>query len=107
MADNVVTLETPKPPDLLVGPFKRWRVLVSGRFVPRLTGWREGDTFWLCVDNRFAQDFSTENDARSAAELIAQASAIFSGYSHFAAPNKDMPFAPEAHGIDMSEPHDV
>lgn len=105
MADNVA--DFPKPPDLLVGPFiGEYRVVIEGRFVPRLTGRRDGDRVRLTVDDRFMQDFSTEADAHSAAVLIAQAMAIASGYPHFAAETKDMPFAPRAMRIGAEEPAD-
>lgn len=98
--DNVVQLPPPeKPPELLIGPFEVWKVQVDGRIIPRLTGWKEGDETWLCVDNRFAQGFKTEEDARGAAVLIAQASAVASGYPHMGAETKDMPFAPIGCGI--------
>jgi hypothetical protein len=93
MSDNVVDLPTQELPPFLVGPFREWRVVVEGRFVPGLTGWVEGDRIWLCVDNRFGSSFSTEADARNAASLIAEAMAVAHGYPHFSAPNKDMPFA--------------
>lgn len=57
--DNVVSLHD-EPPELLIGPFQVWKVSVQGRIIPRLTGWAEGDTIWLCVDDRFAQGFPKE-----------------------------------------------
>ena len=92
MADNVINLPEQQPPELLIGPFEEWRVVVDGRIIPRLTGWREGDLVWLCVDRRFAAPFSKEY-AHNAASLIAEALAIGAGYSHLGAENKDRPFA--------------
>jgi hypothetical protein len=85
-------------PPLLVGPFSEYRVIVDGRVVPNLTGIRCPHTgkISLCVDRRFAGQFSTEEDARQAAWLIAEAMAIASGYPHFGADSKDRPFAPRA-----------
>lgn len=105
MTDNIVDFVTPKPPELLVGPFEEYRVVIQGRFVPRLTGYHEKATgkVWLVVDRRFGQDFSTEADAYSAAVLIAQAMAIASGYPHFGAESRDQPFAPRAIGIDAKD----
>lgn len=80
-------------PTLLVGPFSESRVIVDGRVIPRLTGIKDGDKVSLMVDRRFAASFS-EDDARSAAWLIAQALAIGAGYPHLGAENKDQPFAP-------------
>lgn len=98
MADNVTEFPKPdtKQPDLLVGPFEEYRVVVGGRSIPKLTGRynaSEGQ-WWLFVDNRIGAFFSTEEDARQAANLAANAMAIGAGYSHAGAENKDRPFAP-------------
>ena len=91
---NIVQMPPPeKPAELLVGPFKEWRVQVDGRIIPRLTGYRAGDKIALVVDGRFSASFA-EDDARQAAWLIAQAMAVGEGYSHLGAPNKEQPFAP-------------
>lgn len=97
--DNVTKFPIAEVPPLFVGPFSENRVVVDGRFVPGLTGWTEGDKTWLCVDRRFGAPFSTVEDAHSAAALIAEASAIAHGYSHFAADSKDKPFASKSVGI--------
>lgn len=100
MAD-IIDLPTKEPPPFLVGPFQEWRVVVEGRFVPGLTGRKDSDgTIWLTVDRRFAQPFSTLEDAHGAAVLIAEAMAVAHGYPHFSAPSIDRPFAPFAVGID-------
>ena len=101
-SDNVVEL-SPKEdaPELLVGPFTSYSVKVDGRIIPRLTGWKEGDLVWLCVDGRFGQPFPKDY-ALGAATLIAQALAIGAGYSHLGALNKDAPFAPLGFAIDQS-----
>lgn len=91
--DNVVTLQQPEPPELLIGPFEVWKVQVEGRIIPRLTGFHDGDKIALVVDGRFSASFAKE-DAYGAAVLIAEALAIGQGYSHMGAENKDMPFAP-------------
>ena len=98
--NNVTTFPEQKQPDLLVGPFEEWRVMHEGRFVPGLTGFREGDVTWLVVDQRFGGRFSTEKDARQAARLIAEALAVAAGYPHFSADSKDQPFAALAIGIE-------
>jgi len=92
--DNVVHLPPqPEPPELLIGPFKVWRVQVEGRIIPRLTGFYDGDKIALVLDNRWSASFSKE-DAHQAAWLIANALAIGEGYPCLSAENKDMPFAP-------------
>lgn len=98
MSDNIVDFpKSEEPPEFLVGPFEEYRVVVQGRFVPRLTGYRSADgKVSLTVDRRFGAEFSTEEDARQAAWLIAQAASIFAGYSNFEADNKDQPFASRA-----------
>lgn len=92
---NVVQMP-PKPeqPELLIGPFKQWRVQVDGRIIPRLTGYHDGDKIALVVDDRFSHSFA-KDDAYQAAWLIANALAIGAGYSHMGAENKDQPFAPQ------------
>lgn len=67
---------------------------VDGRIIPRLTGYREGDKIVLVVDDRFSASFS-EDDARQAAWLIAQAMAVSEGYPHMGATSKEQPFAPQ------------
>jgi hypothetical protein len=99
MAD-VTRFPANEVPELLVGPFQEWRVVVDGRAIPGLTGYKEGDITWLTVDHRFSQPFKTSDDAHSAAVLIAQAMAIASGYSHLGAETKDQSFAPKATRLD-------
>lgn len=97
--DNVVQLPPQsKAPDLLVGPFQEWRVQVDGRIIPRLTGFHDGDKIALVVDGRFSASF-TEDDARQAAWLIAQAMAVGEGYPHLGADSKKQPFAPLGMGL--------
>lgn len=98
--DNVTPFPEREREPWLCGPYQpEWRVNLDGREIPNLTGWREGEKTWLCVDRRFAQEFTTDEDARNAAVLIAQAMAIGAGYSHYGANSKDMPFAPIAVGL--------
>lgn len=89
--------------DLLVGPFEEWRVMVDGRVIPRLTGWREGDLTWLAVDGRFACSVPHAH-AREVAYVLANALAVGAGYSHAGAESRDMPFAPRGH--ELEPPHD-
>lgn len=97
--DNIVHLPPSEPiPDLLVGPFKTWKVRVEGRIIPGLTGFPDGDKIALVVDGRFSASFSKE-DAHSVAWLLANALAVGAGYPWLGAPNKDSPFAPEGHEI--------
>ena len=99
MSDNDDTIvEFPQAPELLVGPFQEWRVVVDGRFVPRLDGRADGDDIWLTVDRRFTAKFPKDL-AYQAAALIAEAMAICSGYPHFGADSKAQPFAPIAIGV--------
>jgi hypothetical protein len=83
----------PQPPDLLIGPFEEWRVIVEGRIIPKLTGYHDGDKIGLVLDHRFSASFAPD-DARQAAWLIANALAIGEGYSHLGALTKEQPFAP-------------
>lgn len=96
--DNVTHLpERPPPPEWLQGPYQpEFRIILDGREIPRLTGYRDSSDglTWLCVDRRFVQPFTTDEDARCAAVLIAQAMAIGAGYSHYGSETKDKPFAP-------------
>lgn len=91
-----------KPPELLIGPFETWRVMVDGRIIPRLTGYREDDRIWLVVDGRFGASFA-EADAHGAAHLIANALAIGEGYAWLGATSKERPFAPLGHAIGEPE----
>lgn len=96
--DTVIKFpEPPKPLPLLEGPFQVWRVVVEGRFIPRLTGYHDGEgRIALVVDNRFSATFA-EEDARQAAWLIAQALAIGAGFTHLGGSRGDnTPFAPGA-----------
>jgi hypothetical protein len=91
---NIVQMPPPpKQADLLIGPFQEWRVQVEGRIIPRLTGFKDGDKIALVVDGRWSASF-TEDDARQAAWLIANALAVGEGYAHLGAMNKDRAFAP-------------
>lgn len=82
-------------PDLLVGPFESYAVVVEGRSIPRLTGYPQDDgRITLIVDSRFMVDFPADL-AHQAAWLIAQALAVGEGYTHSGATEKIRPFAPE------------
>lgn len=95
--DNILGFPEDEAPPLFIGPFTEHRVVVHGRFVPNLTGIERADgTVELVVDHRFSGQFSDRETARQAAYLIAQATAIASGYAHFEADNKDQSFAPMA-----------
>ena len=101
MDDNVTRFpERPAQPDLLIGPFSEHRVIVEGRIMPLLTGFREGDKIWLVVDHRFACGPFGEDEARQAAILAGQAMAITAGYPHLGAPSKDQPYPPGSTKID-------
>lgn len=103
--NNVVNLPpTPKPPELLIGPFEQYRVQVDGRIIPKLTGHKDGDKIELVLDGRFSGSFTPE-DAYQVAWLLANALAIGQGYSHLGALNKDMPFAPM--GMSLGSPDDI
>lgn len=96
-------IDFPKPPErspLLIGPFEEWRVIVDGKIMPHLTGYKEGDEFWLVVDHRLASGPFTEEGARQAARLAGNAMAVISGYPFLGAESKEMPFAPGGVAID-------
>ena len=65
--------------ECLVGPFSEYRVVVEGRMIPNLTGFKEGDKTWLGVDGRFAYGVPHEH-AYGVACLVAQALAVGAGY---------------------------
>ena len=95
--ENVVEFPRETPPSLLVGPFQEWRVIVQGRAIPKLTGYKHEDgRVSLTVDHRFGADFPNEEVAAQAAWLIGQAMAIGAGYSNLEADSRDMPFAPRS-----------
>lgn len=85
---------------LLIGPFTTYPVVVDGRIIPRLTGHPlPYGGYELIVDGRFSASFPDEETARSAAWLIAEATAVAEGYSHLEALTKGRPFAPEVHQL--------
>lgn len=94
MSDVLNFPEPPKRPSLLIGPFEEHRVIVDGRLMPLLTGFREGDKIWLVVDGRFICGPFGEEEAHQAAILAGQAMAVTAGYPHLGAASKDQPFAP-------------
>ena len=98
---DIINFPQSEPDELLSGPFEHYDVIVEGRSVPRLAGrkTKEGNIF-LIVDGRYGATFS-EPDAYQAAWLIAQASAIASGYPCFSAETKDVPFAPIVRGVSV------
>ncbi len=94
----------PAPPELPIGPFEEWRVMVDGRIIPLLTGRREGpDHTLLVLDHRFATSVPNEY-AYGVAYLIATALAIGQGYASMHAENKDRPFAPRGMEIGPQDP---
>ena len=99
---DVLEFKPSGPPELLIGPFSVYHVVVDGRVIPGLTGSREGEHVWLTLDNRFSGRF-TEETAEQAAYLIANALAIGQGYSHMGAESKDMPFAPRVNRLIAGE----
>jgi len=106
-ADNVTALpkrEQPPQPDFLVGPLGSYHVVVDGRVMPLLSGFREGDKYWLVVDRRFACGPFGEEEARQAARLAGQAMAVTAGYPHLGAESKQHPFAPIGSAIDTPLP---
>jgi hypothetical protein len=84
-----------KPEPLFLGPFQENRVMVDGRWLPLLGGFKDDEGYWLVVDHRFAcGPFPTEEIARQAALCAGQAMAVTAGYAHLGAESKDQPFAP-------------
>lgn len=101
MADNITEFPSRQPqPDLFIGPFEEWRVIVEGRVMPHLSGFRQGDEWWLVVDHRLASGPFTEEGARQAARLAGNAMAVISGYPFLGAASKERSFAPQAMAID-------
>lgn len=112
MSDNNV-IEMPRKSKehldgMLVGPFEQWHVVISGRRIPRLTGFkREDGKIILYVDNRFGGGPFEPEEAYQAAYLIAQATAVAEGYSSLEAEEKGRCFAPRMMnlgGTDGDEP---
>lgn len=101
MSDTVVEFpKAPEPPGFLVGPFEEWRVVVDGRFIPKLTGVRNSNgTILLVVDHRFGVELPNEELARSVAFVVAQALAVGAGYTHLGADAPGGRFAPMAMGV--------
>lgn len=95
MTDNVTKFPEPeKAPPLLVGPFQEWRVMVQGRLIPLLTGYKHEDgRVSLTLDHRMGADFPNEEIAAQAAWMIANALAIGQGYPSMMGLSKDRPFA--------------
>lgn len=91
---QILNFPESKPCDPLVGPFTEYRVVVEGRLIPNLTGWKEGDQTWLSVDRRFAISVPHEL-AHQVAWLLANAMAVASGYPWLGAESKQQPFAPK------------
>jgi hypothetical protein len=99
MTDNVTKFpEPPKRPDLLVGPFEEYRVVVDGYQIPLLTGYLEGDKIWLSCDNRFSCGPFDEEQAYQAALLAAECMAIMTGHASLHCQDKK-PFAPRLIGV--------
>lgn len=100
MTDNVIKMQKEGPPDILVGPFEVYNVVVEGRHIPLLSGYQEGDKIAIVVDHRWSATFGKE-DAHQVAWLLAQAIAVSQGYSNMHAGNKDVPFAPQVAEIKL------
>ncbi len=97
-----VTPFPPKPeePEWLIGPFEEYRVVIEGRRIPRLAGFREGEKTFLVVDGRFSVAFP-HDIARDAAWLVANALAVGEGYAWLGAEAKERPFAPRCAEITL------
>lgn len=102
MTDNVTAFPKTEPTEILVGPFEEYRVVVDGRMIPRLTGFKEGDKTWLILDRRISSFFPHEY-AYNAAVLIANALAMGEGYPYMGSTNKERPFAPQSMEIKAPE----
>lgn len=104
MTDNITKFPSTGAPEFLVGPFEEYRVVVEGRMIPKLTGFREGERTVLIVDRRMS--ISVPNDiAYDVALLVAEALAVGAGYSHLGAENKsERPFAPRSMEITSGIP---
>ena len=97
--DNVINMPVKVMPDLLIGPFEKWEVVVDGRKMPLLSGFKEGEKYWLVVDSRFACGPFEEGQAHQAARLAGECMAITSGYPNLRADDKTQPFAPFLVGL--------
>ena len=101
MGDNVTKFpEPPKMPELLCGPFETYRVVVDGKAMPLLSGFKEGNKIWLVADGRFACGPFDEAQAHQAARLAGECMAVMAGYPNLRADTKKQPFAPTIIGID-------
>lgn len=101
MSNNVVEFPPADPkPDLLIGPFEEYRVIVEGRCIPGLTGFRDGEKIALVVDRRFSISLN-EGDARNVAWLVANAMAVAQGYACLSSESRGQPFAPLISRIDV------
>lgn len=94
MTDNVLEFPpAPAPTEFLIGPFQGYRVVVEGRCIPGLTGFKDGDKIALVVDGRFSVSLS-DGDARNVAWLLANAIAVAQGYPCLSSETRERPFAP-------------
>jgi hypothetical protein len=89
-------------PELLIGPFSENRVVVDGRVIPLLSGYRAGDETVLVLDHRFSVGVPHEY-AYPVAWLLANALAIGQGYASMNATSKDKPFAPQCSAIAIGD----
>lgn len=99
MADVLDFPPAPTQAELLAGPFTEYRVVVEGRCIPGLTGFKDGDKIALVVDGRFSASLS-ESDARDVAWLLANALAVGQGYACLSSESRDRPFAPQVMSIE-------
>jgi hypothetical protein len=91
--ENIINFPS-DPPEFLIGPFTQYRVMVDGRMIPRLTGYRQGTKVWLVLDGRFGLECADAGVAYCTAAFVANALAIGEGYTHYGADSKQRPFAP-------------
>jgi len=84
-----------KPVDFLIGPFSYYQVVIEGRAIPRLTGYKGETKTWLRLDNRFG--IEVPNDlAYQVAWMLANALAIGEGFAFLGSETKERPFAPKS-----------
>lgn len=99
MKDNITRMPPPEYPNIFVGPFEEYRVVLDGRMIPKLTGLKRASGNSLTLDNRFLLENIPDELLIPVAHMIANALAIGGGYSCFSADAKDTSFAPLAFEI--------
>lgn len=100
---NITPLFKKSDPEILMGPFEYYKVVIDGRVIPLLEAHKLNDEkVNLVLDGRFAAACDAA-DLPQFASLVANALAIGMGYSCLGAESKARPFAPVAMHIGSIE----